>query len=116
LIQHEGAIMARRLTQHVLECETDTFRGSGGISQENGCLGFQPAFMNKRTCAVYPSLFADGRPAPFHLLDGLPDEAVAKRNAAGHPVVLKKTVISGFVRDGRFYTREEAAAWTSKLH
>lgn len=102
--------MARQLTQHLLERETETFRGSGGISQENRCLGFRPAFLDTQTCAVYPSCFANGSPAPFHLIDALPDDAVAQRDASGRATLLKTCVVSGFVRDGRFYTREEAAA------
>lgn len=102
--------MARQITQHLLERETEAFRGSGGISQENRCLGFRPAFRDTCTCVVYPSCFASGVPAPFHLIDGLPDEAVERRDPTGRVVALKSSIVSGFVRDGRFYTREEAAA------
>jgi hypothetical protein len=102
--------MARQLTQHLLERETEAFRGSGGISQENRCLGFRPAFLDTCTRAVYPSCFANGVPAPFHLIDGLPDEAVDRRDASGRVITLKTSVVSGFIRDGHFYTREEAAA------
>lgn len=105
--------MGRQLTQHVLERETEAFRGSGGISQENRGLGFRPAFLDQRTRAVYPSLFADGRPAPFHLIDGLPHEAIEGWDGSGRPKIAKASVIAGFVRDGRFYTREEAAACAS---
>lgn len=103
--------MARQLTQHLLERETEAFRGSGGISQENRCRGFRPAFLDTLSSTVYPSLFADGTPAPFHLIDALPDEIVAERDpASGRVVALCQTVVSGFVRNGHFYTRAEAAA------
>jgi hypothetical protein len=46
----------------------------------------------------------------MHLLDGLPDEWVVERDAAGRVRAIKDSVIAGFVRDGRFYTREQAAA------
>lgn len=108
--------MARQLTQHMLERETEAFRGSGGISQENRCLGFTPAFFDTHTSTVYPSRFADGRPAPFHLIDGLPDEAVAGRDTAGRAILLRNSIVSGFVRDGCFYTREEAAACAGACH
>jgi hypothetical protein len=102
--------MGRQLTQHVLERETEAFRGSGGISQENRGLGFRPAFFDQITRRIYPSLFADGRPAPFHLIDGLPSDAIEDRDLSGRPILARAGVIAGFVRDGRFYTREEAAA------
>jgi len=105
--------MARQLTQYILERETEAFRGSGGISQENRGLGFVPAFFDTHTSAVYASRFADGRPAPFHLIDGLPDAAVAERDAAGRAVLLRSSIVSGFLRDGFFYTREEAAAYVA---
>jgi hypothetical protein len=101
--------MARQLTQHVLERETEAFRGSGGTSQQNRCLGFRPAFLDTRTQTVYPSRFPNGAPAPFHLIDALPDEAVAHRDPSGRAIALKTSVVSGFLRDGHFYTREEAA-------
>ena len=46
----------------------------------------------------------------MHLLDGLPEEWVAQRNAAGRVTAIKQTVIAGFVRGDFFYTREQAAA------
>jgi hypothetical protein len=66
--------------------------------------------MDTGTRAVYLSRFADGRMAPFHTLEGLPDELVSGRNASGRACVVKASVISGFVRAGLFYTRGEAAA------
>lgn len=98
------------LTQQSLQRETEALRGSGGISQENGCSGFRPAFLDTQTRAIHLSCFADGRPAPFHSIEGLPEALVLERDARGRVVAVKASVVSGFVRDGRFYTREEAAA------
>ncbi len=56
------------------------------------------------------SRFADGRMAPFHTLEGLPDELVLGRNAGWRACAVKASVISGFERAGLFYTRGEAAA------
>jgi hypothetical protein len=56
------------------------------------------------------SRFADGRPAPMHLLEGLPDLWVVERDTQGRVSALKDTVIAGFIRGGLFYTREQAAA------
>ena len=64
-----------------LELENVRYAGTGGVSRENRRYGFRPAFMDLETAAVYPACFADGRPAPFHLLDGLPDELVLARDA-----------------------------------
>ena len=51
----------------------------------------------------------NGRPAPLHLLDGLPESLVIERSAAGIVKAVKKTVTAGFLLMGQFYTREQAA-------
>jgi hypothetical protein len=97
------------LTMQVLGQKNTAFAGTGGVSAANGSLGFRPAFMDTETCAVYVSCFADGRPAPRHLLDGLPDEAIAARTPSGRVSMLKPSIVSGFLSRNRFYTRDEAA-------
>lgn len=92
-----------------LQHENVLHTGSGGRSQENSGLGFKPAFLDFQTQKIYPSRFADGRIAPFHLLDGLPDEVVVDRAVSGRVVTAKATLISGFVRNGFFYTRAAAS-------
>lgn len=101
--------MNHAMTEARLMQETQIHRGTGGISAENRSLGFRPAFMDRDTTSVYASCFADGRPAPFHLLDGLPDELVVARDALGRVAAVKSSVLAGFVRGGRFHSREEAA-------
>lgn len=110
--------MITSLSQAVLENENRRFLGTGARSEENRCLGFRPAFLDGETGAIYPSCFADGRPAPFHLLDGLPDELVLSRTSSGRVATVKSSVISGFVRERQFYTREQAASCLdrSQLH
>lgn len=98
------------LSKRYLEMEQAANRGSGGVSSDNRHLGFVPAFMDTRTGKVYPCTFADGRPAAFHVLDGLPDELVVARDRYGRPSHVVGTVIAGFSLDSRFYTREQAAA------
>ncbi|MFN3986124.1 MAG: hypothetical protein ACK4KV_11565 [Rhodocyclaceae bacterium] len=98
------------LSPERLRAENQHYLGSGGRSEENADLGFRPAFLDAQTHRVYPSCFRDGRPAPFHLLDGLPDELVVLRHANGAVARIKASVVSGFVRAGRFFTRDEAAA------
>lgn len=101
--------MSGAMTDSRLERENVRYAGTGGVSRENRRYGFRPAFMDLETAAVYLARFADGRPAPFHLLDGLPDALVLSRDAAGRVVEIRPSVISGFEQQGRFYTRDEAA-------
>lgn len=89
--------------------ENITFGGTGGVSRENRSFGFRPAFRDADTGAVYASCFANGQPAPFHLLDGLPDAIVVTRHPTGRVAAVKQSITSGFICDGRFYTREQAA-------
>lgn len=93
-----------------LRAENRRFAGSGGRSEENRGAGFCPAFRDQASGRVWLSCFQDGRPAPCHLIDGLPDEAVSQRSADGRPRTLKASVESGFVRNGVFFTRDQAAA------
>src|SRR5258706_1160093 len=92
-----------------LHQENTAHAGTGGVSGGNAGLGFRPAFLDSATFSIYPSCFADGRPAPFHLIDGLPDEVVADRSPSGRVVSAKATLISGFERAGFFYTRLAAS-------
>jgi hypothetical protein len=94
--------------------QSDAHRGTGGCSEENGDFGFRPAFRDDDTGIVYRARFADGNPAPFHILDGLPNEVVVTRAESGRVLAVKGSLVSGFVRLGRFYTRDEAAAAVSK--
>jgi hypothetical protein len=55
------------------------------------------------------SRFADGKPAPLHLLDGLPNKWVAQRDRQGQVTRLIPGIQAGFVRGGRFYARVQAA-------
>ncbi len=98
------------LSKRYLELELAAHRGTGGVSNENRHLGFVPAFMDTLSGKIYPCSYADGRPATFHLLDGLPDELVVARDRGGRPSQVVGSIISGFALDNRFYTREQAAA------
>ena len=101
--------IAAAMTERRLTLETARHRGTGGVSEENHRLGFLPAFIDRATRVVYPSRFADGRPAPVHVLDGLPEDVVLSRRSDGRVAAVKPSVESGFLRRGRFYAREEAA-------
>jgi hypothetical protein len=102
--------MRHTLTKDAIDVESAYYRGTNGLSENNRCLGFQSAFLDRATCSVYLSRFADGRLAPCHLLDGLPPELVVARDQQGRVTEVKASVVSGFVRDEQFYTRYEAAA------
>jgi hypothetical protein len=100
---------SQEVTPETLKQQNTAFRGTGGVSGNNQAAGFQSAFLDQATGCVYPSCYANGQPAPMHLLDGLPDELVLQRTASGRTVAVKRTVVAGFVLAGLFYTREQAA-------
>jgi len=102
------------LSKRYLELELAAHRGTGGVASENRHLGFVPAFKDTQTGYVYPSKYADGRAAPFHMLDGLPDEVVVARDRHGRPSQVLGSLIAGFSLQGRFFTREQAAAEVSR--
>lgn len=101
--------MKSLMNAEVLKHENELHAGTGGRSPENRDLGFRPAFLDFETQVIYPSRFADGRPAPVHVLDGLPEEVIVDRAPSGRVVSAKASLISGFVRNGFFYTRSAAA-------
>jgi hypothetical protein len=101
--------MRRLMSRLKVRLENVIHAGTGGRSQENMGLGFRAAFLDVATMTIYRSAFADGRPAPMHLLDGLPDEVVVDRTRSGRVVAAKATLVSGFERNGYFYTRAAAA-------
>ncbi|HEX6633398.1 MAG TPA: hypothetical protein VF038_05485 [Usitatibacter sp.] len=97
------------LSPERLQDENLAHATTGGRSEDNCGLGFIPAFLDFETQTIYPSRFANGLPAPFHVLDGLPENVVIDRAPSGRVVAAKATLISGFVRNGFFYTRTAAA-------
>lgn len=96
------------LTDMSLRDENRLYANTRGVSQNNRGLGFRPGYLNRRSGEWTLSRFSDGSLAPVHLLDGLPDTWVRARDAGGKVTEVRPEIISGFVRDGRFYTREEA--------
>ena len=93
--------------------ENEIYAGTGGGSENNAEAMFVPAFKDQSSGRVEPARMEDGSRAPMHLLCGLPDEWVTERDPEGRITGLKDSVIAGFVRDGKFYTREEAARLTA---
>jgi hypothetical protein len=100
--------MNQSLSTMSLRQESILFIGSAGVSEGNRSGGFMPAFCDMQTGRVEFSRFANGAQAPIHMLDGLPAAWVVTRSASGRVSAVKGCVISGFVRDRRFYTRQQA--------
>ena len=101
--------MKQPLSDEVLGRENRQFTGSGGLSEQNRAYGFIPAFYDTQSRKAMASCFANGTPAPIHVLEGLPQEWVMQRDTSGRVVVAKDSVIAGFLYQGEFYTREQAA-------
>ncbi len=97
-----------------LQSQNELYAGTGGISQNNRAAGFVPAYRNAATGQTVVSRFADGRPAPVHVLEGLPREWIAARDEQGTACRALASVVAGFVRDGVFYTRDAAARLVAK--
>lgn len=97
------------LTELSLRDENVLFEHSRGISRNNEHQGFVPGFRLSATGETAVSRYADGSAAPIHVLDGLPEDWIAARDSEGRVTSTKPGLVSGFIRDGRFYTREEAA-------
>ncbi|GAB6043600.1 hypothetical protein [Endothiovibrio diazotrophicus] len=100
--------MATDYSTATLARENRQFAGTAGVSAAHRNDPFHPAFLDTDTGVIYPSRFADGRPAPCHLLDGLPAHLIHRR-LHGRVLAVKRSIVSGFERAGHFYTREEAA-------
>lgn len=90
--------------------ENRRFRDTAGVSTACRGQGFLPAFRDRETGRVYLSRFPGGQPAPFHTLEGLPDDVVTARATDGRVQCVKPGLQSGFVKSGVFYTREQALA------
>lgn len=101
--------MAQTMTSTTLETENRQYTNTGGVSCENWDLGFIPGFLDQETGLIYLSCWTDGNIAPMHLLDGLPEHLVLDRHPSGRVSTIKGSVIAGFIRDGHFYTRKQAA-------
>jgi hypothetical protein len=84
------------------------FSGTNGVSQVNRSSGFFPAFRDESSGRVEFARFRNGEPAPMHLICGLPEEWAIDHDEYGSICRVRNSVIAGFVRDGIFYTRQEA--------
>jgi hypothetical protein len=101
--------MRNAVTPEMLQQQNQVFRDTGGVSANSCSKGFRSAFQDSATGRTYLSRYADGSPAPVHLLEGLPNELVLARDAAGRAINVKQTLVAGFVHAECFYTREQVA-------
>jgi len=98
------------LNRRTLRQQSLAFAGTCGESRLAGGRGFLPAFCDPATGRVELARMANGQPATMHLITHLPAEWAENRDPAGRVLALRPGIVAGFVRDGRFFTREEAAA------
>jgi len=97
------------LTPESLQRENAEHAGTCGVSCHAEELNLVPAFRDERTGRIEIARFQCGSPAPMHVIDGLPREWALRCDASGKVIALRAGIVSGFVRAGVFYTREEAA-------
>lgn len=105
-----GQVMGKLLTRAALDWENNCFADTQGVSKNCRGRHFLPAFKDRLTGETHVSAFEDGRPAMIHLLDGLPEHWIVSRDKDHHVTAVLETIVSGFLRDGVFFTREEVAA------
>jgi hypothetical protein len=105
--------MNYRLTVQLADPQTGNFGEHSG-SKSRGA-GFYPAFLDRQTGRTEVSRTTEGAIAAVHLLSGVPPEWVAERDTGGNVTALKDSVVAGFVRSGRFYTRKEAEQFLQGL-
>jgi len=98
------------MNQYELCHENRRFEGTAGISKNNRQEGFLPAFRDETTGRVELARTADGAVATMHVITWLPGNWAKSSDSDGGIVELKDGIVCGFVRDGRFYSREEVAA------
>ena len=103
------------LTVVTLLAHNQRFAGTAGVSAGNREQGFRPAFFDTDKGSVHLSRFADGRPAPMHVLDGLPGDLVVRRMQSRRVVAVEPSLVSGFIRENRFFTREQAAVYAAEI-
>jgi len=101
--------MNQDMTGQTLRQQNRKFAGTAGVSDNNRSECYVPAFRDTTTGRAEPARFSNGTPSPFHILDGVPAEWVTRRDSGGRVIAVRKSIEAGFLRKGRFYTRQQAA-------
>lgn len=99
-----------KMNNQTLRMENMAFGGTRGVSENNTGAGYLPAFRDSRTGRVEIARTRVGLPAPCHMIEWLPREWARTLTDSGRVSSLRPEIVSGFVRDGVFYTREELAS------
>ena len=102
--------MSRHRNQYAVTAESQPYNGTCGESVVACKHQFVPAFCNSADGRVELARLPNGKPAPMHLISALPQEWAARCDDDGNVLELIDSIVAGFVKDDRFYTREEAAA------
>lgn len=97
------------MDNRTLDQENQAYRDTRGVSQNNWRSGFIPAFQDTETGRIRFSRYRNGEIAPLHIISWLPREWAERIDDQGEVTCLKAGIVTGFIRDGIFYTREEAA-------
>ena len=92
------------------------FAGTYGISNANRRAKFVPAFRDLETDRVEIARLRNGQPATMHLICGLPEEWAVDHDEHGSICRVKPSIVAGFVREGIFYSREQAARISTANH
>ena len=102
--------MSRHRNQHAVTAESQPYNGTCGESVVACQHQFIPAFCNSADGRVELARLPNGKPAPMHLISALPQAWAARCDNDGNVLELIDSIVAGFVKNGRFYTREQAAA------
>ena len=97
------------MDNQTLQSENLAFAGTSGISENNRAAGLKPAFLDLNTGRIEIARFANGQPAPIHIINWLPKEWANSFTESGTIDSLIEGVIAGFIKGNVFYTRDEAA-------
>ena len=97
------------MDRKTLQQQNLEFDGTHGVSRENRQSGFSPAFRDETTGRIEYARFRHGEPAPMHLICGLPEEWAIDHDEYGSICRVRSSIVAGFIREGIFYTRQEAA-------
>ena len=101
--------MSRHRNQIAVTAESHRFHGTCGESVVACRHEFVPAFRDNADGRVELARLPNGKPAPMHLIAGLPRAWATRCDEGGNVLELIDSVVAGFVKNDRFYTREEAA-------
>lgn len=102
--------MSRHRNQLAVTRESEPYNGTCGESVVACQHKFLPAFCNREDGRIELARLPNGKPAPMHLIAKLPKVWAARCDGKGNVLELIDSIVAGFVKNGRFYTREEAAA------